>query len=340
MSHQSGIPTSVGINKVWERKTNKTLQGIVSTLKPNSRPEEKYQYCNDGYSILGLLIEDITGMTYEKYIWKNILAPLGIETHGFLNPTPEMIENLALPYHMRYNRAYPTNQVQLDQYPAGDIFLNSKDMVKFLIMQLNNGEFSGKQILSRKSVEKMHQSYIEIDEVSTYGFGFCIDVIGNKKYSWHQGSTTGYLSKFMIDFETKSGIYIATNVSSSPIQDRQIHSLLKYLFNYFESNEEQQNLEIPVSQNTAIKIPNNISLKNYVGKYKIMNAPVHLTIEIIGNHLFLINPAKERFRIEYLSPNKFFITTENEDIEFEEIDGNIQSLKLLSGGIEINAKKE
>lgn len=340
MSHQSGIPTSVGINKVWQRKTSKTLKEVVLAIEPNLKPEEKYQYSNDGYSLLGLLIEDVTGMSYQEYIWKNIFIPLGIETYGFLNPTPEMIENLALPYHIRYNNAYPTNQVQLDQYPAGDVFLNSNDMVKFLMMQLNYGEYQGKKILSKKSIEKMHQPYIEIGGNSTYGFGFSIDEIDNKKYSSHQGSTTGYLSTFMINFETKSGVYIATNVSSSPLQDRQIQSLLKFLFNYYQNNKELEPLDIPISKETITQIPKELNLENFVGKYKIVNTPVHLVIEKIGNQLFLINPVRERFRIEYLSTNKFFITTENEDIEFEELDDNIHSLKLFSGGNEIKAIRE
>jgi len=340
MSHQSGIPTSVGMKKVWGRKSNRTLENIASTIKPNSKPEKKFQYCNDGYAILGLLIENVTGLTYEEYIWKNILVPLGIETHGFLNPTPEMIENLALPYHIRYNKAYPTNQVHLEQYPAGDIFLKPSDMVKFLMMQLNNGVLSNKRILKKESVQRMHRPHIRIQENAEYGLGFGIDEINGKKYSQHQGSLPGYLSAFMMDFETKSGVYIATNVSATPQQERQIQYFINYLFEHVKNDKLSTDLQIPVDKNTATTIPSNMKLENYVGKYKIVNTPVHLTIDKIGKQLFLINPAKERFRIEYLNPKKFFITTENEDIEFEEIDGSIQGLKLFSGGNEINAKKE
>jgi len=340
MSHQSGIPSSVRINKVWQRQTAKTLREVVSGITLNSKPGEKYQYSNDGYSLLGVLIEDITGLSYQDYIWENIFIPLGMETYGFLNPTPEMIEDLALPYHIRYNQAYPTDQVQFDQYPAGDVFLNSNDMVKFLIMQLNKGEYQGKQILSKESIEKMHQPYIKIAEYSTYGLGFSLDEIDHKTYSTHQGSTTGYLSTFMLDFETRSGVYIATNVSSSPLQDRQIQSLLQYLFHYYQNGNDLEPLDILVSEETITQLPNDLDLERFVGKYKIVNAPVNLVIEKIGNRLFLMNPVGERFRIEYLSTNRFFLTTENEDIEFEALDGNIESLTLFSGGNEIKALRE
>ncbi|WP_271785031.1 serine hydrolase domain-containing protein [Aquimarina algiphila] len=338
MSHQSGIPSSIGINKVWERKPNRTLREIVTAIKPTTKPDEKHIYSNDGYALLGLLIEDVTGLTYEEYIWKNILDPLGIETFGFLRPTPEMIEDLALPYHIRYNQAYPTNQLHLEQYPAGDIFLKPIDMAKFLMMHLNEGEISSTKILSKKSVEKMHLPNLEVEENFYYGLGFGIDQIDGKNYSYHQGSLPGYLSVFQIDFETKTGVYITSNVSSSPIQDKQINLLLKYLFEYVKNDNLKRDLEVPINKKTPVS--RTIKLGNYIGKYKIEGAPVYLTIDKIGNQLFLINPAKERFRIESLNSNRFFITTENEDIEFKENKGNIESLKIFSMGKEINAKKE
>ncbi len=340
MSHQSGIPASIGINKVWERKSSRTLKEIASTIKPIEKPDKKHIYSNDGYTLLGLLIEEVTGLTYEEYIWKNILNPLEIETYGFLEPTPEMIEDLALPYHIRYNQAYPTDQLHLEQYPAGDIFLKPMDMAKFLMMHLNQGKVSNKNILSKESVQKMHQPNLEVEENFYYGLGFGINQIDGKKYTYHQGSLPGYLSVFLIDFETKSGVYITSNVSSSPIQDKQINLLLKYIFEYVKNDDITINLEVPIDKNKVIAVPSEMKLEKYIGKYKIAGAPVHLKIDKIGNQLFLINPAKERFRIEYLNSNKFFITTENEDIEFKENNGNIESLKLLSGGNEINAKKE
>lgn len=340
MSHQSGIPTSITINKVWERKPNRTLQEIASSIKPSEIPDKKHIYSNDGYVLLGLLIEEVTGLPYEEYIWKNILSPLGIDTYGFLKPTPEMVENLALPYHIRYNQAYPTHQLHLEQYPAGDIFLKPTDMAKFLMMHLNRGKVSDKRILSKESVHKMHQPNLEVEKNFYYGLGFGIDQINGKKYAYHQGSLPGYLSVFLIDFETKSGVYIASNVSSSPMQDKQINLLLKYLFDYVKNKEVKTNLEVPVDKNKALSLPNDVILGNYVGKYKISGAPVYLKIEQIGKQLFLVNPTKERFRLEYFTSNKFFITTENEDIEFKENNGKIVGLKLFTGGNEIDAKKE
>ncbi|QKX06801.1 beta-lactamase family protein [Aquimarina sp. TRL1] len=340
MAHQSGIPSTVDMYKIWGRNPGRSLRTIAAAVKPIEKPNTKHIYSNDGYALLGILIEDVTGMSYEAYVWEHILKPLGIKTYGFVQPTPEMVEDLALPYHMRYNKAFPTHQLHIEQYPAGDIFLKPEDMATFLMMHLNYGRHADKQLLSKENIQKMHRPNLEVVENFYYGLGFGIDKIKGKEYSYHQGSLPGYLSVFQMDFETVSGVYIATNVNAAPMQEKQLNLLLKYLYAQLITKDTSVSLEIPSEGITATAIPKEISLQNYIGNYKIKGTSVSLTIDTIGNQLFLLNPSKERFRIDYLKSNYFFITTENEEIEFGGADGSIDWLKLYSGGNEITAIRE
>jgi CubicO group peptidase (beta-lactamase class C family) len=43
-------------------------------------PGERYAYSNFGYCVLGRIIEKVSGQTYEDYVKKHVLAPLGIQT--------------------------------------------------------------------------------------------------------------------------------------------------------------------------------------------------------------------------------------------------------------------
>lgn len=339
MSHTSGIPSSITIYKLWERKLELNLRDIKKNIIFTAKPGEKFQYANDGYVLLAILIEDITGESYQEYIWKNVLKPLDIQTVGFFVPTPEMVENLALPYHIRYNKAYPTNQIHIAQYPAGDIFLKPSDMAKFLLMQLNMGIYDGETILSKESVLEMHKPEIEVEKDFYYGFGFGIEEINGKRYSSHQGSLPGYLAAFRISFDKQTAVYVSTNVSATSLQEKQIQMLLDFLMDYANGNELKEK-EIPVSEKYIVENSENIDTKKYVGKYKIENAPVYLIIEKNGNLLYLINPSNERFRIDYRDNNNFFLVTENEDITFEEQNGQINALILHSGGEDIKANKE
>lgn len=108
----------------------------------------------------------------------------------------------------------------------------------------------------------------------------------------------------------------------------------------YANGDELKEKKIPVSEETIPENSENIDIKKYVGKYKIENAPVYLIFEKVGNQLYLINPSNERFRIDYRDNNNFFLTTENEDITFEEQNGQISTLILHSEGNDIKAKKE
>jgi len=51
---------------------------VVTTRKLASAPGSTYYYLNFGYCVLGRVIEKITGMTYEEYVQREVLAPCGI----------------------------------------------------------------------------------------------------------------------------------------------------------------------------------------------------------------------------------------------------------------------
>ena len=52
---------------------------ILDTRDPNGTPGTAYDYSNFGYCVLGRVIEEITGQTYESYVQDNILGPMGIK---------------------------------------------------------------------------------------------------------------------------------------------------------------------------------------------------------------------------------------------------------------------
>lgn len=340
LSHQAGIQTSVILEKVWAFDKTPTFDEVIDQLFLFDEPGRHYQYANDGFVIAGKLIEDLTDITYHEYIWENILKPLEIDTRGFIVPSPEMVENLALPYHMRYNKAYPTHQLKLPQYPCGSVYLTPMAMAKFLLMHLNNGVFGNNTLLQASSVGEMHKSSTIISNNFHYGLGFGRERIGDKMYSFHQGSLPGYLSAFRMDFDSKSAVYIATNVSAAGLQEQQMQVLLNYLMDYC-LGQPLESMQIPVEPKSIfVENGREMDLTAYEGKYIIEGSSVFFTIQAIGNSLFLFNPAGDLFKLEKLETNHFFLTTENEDVIFMEQEHQITKLEFISGDNKIMADKE
>jgi len=329
MSHQSGFPSSVNKTPIWKRVEQRTLLEISEQMRANSVPETSYQYCNDCFSVLGLVIEHLSGQSYESYVWQNILKPLGVTTYGFLEPSPEMLEHIALPYHMRHNTAFPTSLLHLEQYPAGDFFLTPMDMAKYLLLHINRGTYEGEQLLSAQGMADMHRRHAAMGGGSFYGLGFQVVKDDEQHVLAHSGSLPGYLSSFKVDLLSKDGVYVATNVSAGDLQVEQVNVLLDFLFRYAANDHSDEKLAIPSHPVTAV--PFDVKSEDYIGRYKISGAEAYFTIEAIGKQLFVVSPAGKRFLMEPLSQYDFFLTTEDENIRFRFHDGRANVLVFLSG---------
>jgi len=131
LSHRSGFaPDVIGQYNmnVWRRDTKKlkSLEVIASELKSIRDPGETYEYNNLAFAVLGLLVEKVSGISYEEYIVNNILKPVGVYTTNLVSPTPKMVEMMAFPYIREENGSLkPAEMFQYSIYPAGDIYLTA-----------------------------------------------------------------------------------------------------------------------------------------------------------------------------------------------------------------------
>ncbi len=116
LSHQSGIPTwefqkdwmrrgrgdRMELGHVWGK--TETLKYCTGDLLPaTNKPGQRFSYSNTNYTILGLIIEAVTGGTAEAEIRARLLEPLGLE-----NTFLESFEGIPGGYVRHYHYATPT----------------------------------------------------------------------------------------------------------------------------------------------------------------------------------------------------------------------------------------
>lgn len=97
LTHSSGIADDAdeeageSYEDVWRTRPNYSVIETVDFLpqfayKPaNFAPGQGCRYCNCGYVLLGLLIEQVTGMSYRDYVRQAIFAPAGMADSGFFD---------------------------------------------------------------------------------------------------------------------------------------------------------------------------------------------------------------------------------------------------------------
>jgi CubicO group peptidase (beta-lactamase class C family) len=171
------------------------VQAITSVpLKYQPGSKWEYSYAND---ILGYLIEVISGKPLDLYMDEVIFKPLGMINTGFY-VSPEKLNKLCNYYEYADNKLKLIDGGTSSKYAKRPSFISgggggvstAEDYSKFCQMLLNYGEYNGKRILSRQTVELLVSNQIgEIKDRSftVSGFGFGVGV-NPAKYC---GGTTG-----------------------------------------------------------------------------------------------------------------------------------------------------
>ena len=167
-------------------------------------PESKWKYSGGGYSILQLVIEDVSGKSFADYMKEHIFKPLKMKQTSF-NISKKVLKNSAKAYDEEGNeiplRLFNTQAAAGFHTTIDDLILFAK------------ASFSKNPVLSEESIALL----IKPTELSkgNYGMGYMImNRFGDFTLSGHGGSNEGWQSGFMLDFESKSGIIILTNGSN------------------------------------------------------------------------------------------------------------------------------
>jgi CubicO group peptidase (beta-lactamase class C family) len=333
LSHQSGIPASAIFVPIWGKDHRKTLEEIAEQIKPVREPEKAHEYCNDGFVISALVIENQTGKSYGDYINQNILEPLGLENVNFTKPTPASVEEMAFPYRLVYNKAFPIDQLYSFPYPSGGLtYMTPSQMSRFLIAHLNNGMYAENKLLSPELMEQFHETSFGHDY---YGLGIGIEKKNNFTYLFHYGLQKGYSTAFMINLDLKTGVYLVANTES----EKHMNTLADLATELMDGKKD-----FTPMPSFAKKIYKEISIteseiNKTIGTYKIEGTDFELAILKRNNSLYLKNPANAKYKIIPYEKDKFFLKTEEEQIEFTNGEDGINGMILYSSGNKTKATR-
>ena len=84
MRHTAGFPLGVGGD--FEPIGREALITRVLHTPLESKPGDRERYSNVGFSLLAAIIEQVSGQSYDQYVWDNIITPLGLHDTGYLLP--------------------------------------------------------------------------------------------------------------------------------------------------------------------------------------------------------------------------------------------------------------
>jgi CubicO group peptidase (beta-lactamase class C family) len=156
LTHRSGLPAS---RDLWKLATNpqEARLGVVdATLQ--CRPGVCFEYSDLGMVLLGMVVENISGVGLDRFLQERVFEPLGM-TSTYFRPADSLRARIA-PTDVNPPRGYPLRGEVADEnaYALGGIaghaglFSTAADISVFAQMMLNGGEYNGVRIVSDSTI--------------------------------------------------------------------------------------------------------------------------------------------------------------------------------------------
>ncbi|MDH3247171.1 MAG: serine hydrolase, partial [Saprospiraceae bacterium] len=172
------------------------------------KPGTTFQYSGGGYTILQLIIEEVTGQKFEDYMQEQILAPLGMNNSSF-KIDDNILAASASPYD---NFGEPTHFELFTAQAAAGLHSTIEDFTRFAIANLyqNESQERGNPVLSAEIIQQMMEPAQATE--GGYGLGYKIRTGGLlKSLRGHTGGNTGWQSMYMVDPASNDGFIVFTN---------------------------------------------------------------------------------------------------------------------------------
>ena len=175
-----------------------------------------HQYSTVNYSVLGLIVQTVSGQSYETYIQEHIFDLLGMQ-NSFTSQTEAQPQGLASGYHYAFGMPMavdlPYNRGLL---PAGYLISSAEDMSHYLIAQLNDGNYEDATLLSQAGMIETHNPAVPTGVPNTfYGMGWFVGTINGIPAIHHQGETFNFHANMILLPESQTGIVVLINGENS-----------------------------------------------------------------------------------------------------------------------------
>jgi CubicO group peptidase (beta-lactamase class C family) len=178
----------------------------------------------------------LTGKTWENNIHERIFQPLGMSNSSTDMKSFQQGNDIASLHQMKNGNvtALPLDWQYMDlpyrNGPAGGINSNVIDMANWLRLQMNNGSFEGKQLITENSTRYMHspktiESPIAKEHNMYYCQGWMYEEYKPHPIIWHTGRSFGHYAMVAFMPQDKVGIVVLSNY-----RDQQLPKALAFQF--------------------------------------------------------------------------------------------------------------
>jgi D-alanyl-D-alanine carboxypeptidase len=234
LSHTAGVNRDGDTNH-WIDDNFPDIESIKKQAEKsffNYEPNTKWKYSNLGMTLLGLVVEVVSGESYKEYVKKNILDKLDLR-----RTYPDWNSNISL--SQGYGRDVPGQEREKfincetkAMSAAAGFISNVPDLCKFLSFHMN-GKSDLISVESKREMQRLQ--WVDENDNGRTGLGFETWKCNGARIFGHGGAFAGYRSKTGFDKDRPIGATVLTNTMNIAIRD--IWDGVYTITRFFNENE-------------------------------------------------------------------------------------------------------
>jgi CubicO group peptidase (beta-lactamase class C family) len=194
---------------------------LVRTMPARVRPPGRFSaYSNYGVALAGHLVERISGLSWDDYLDRHILEPLGMTRTTGRQPLPAHLGGDMSTGHRRAQQTWEPRPFELavGGAPAGSISSTARDMARFMLAHLKGGALDGARILGEDSVRLMHaRAFTHDPRLPGFALGFFEMSSHGLRVIGHGGNTAWFHNTLALIPDHDVGVFVSYNTDTAAI---------------------------------------------------------------------------------------------------------------------------
>lgn len=239
----------------------------MTDLPQNTPPGQHWSYNNAGFTLLGYVIEQVTGRSYEEALKALVLEPLGME-HAFLEPAEVMTHRFVVGHHLTPEGAGVLRPWQLSRStrPAGGLVTHVPDLLRYARFHLGEATVAQSPVITPESIAAMQAAQVTVYGDEAWGLTWGLNQVDGVQTVAHGGGTYGQITQLVLVPSRGFAVTVLTNADTGGQVTRAVVEQALALFLGIQTPHPQAQ-ELPAAE-----------LAQYAGRYASNMSEIELGV--------------------------------------------------------------
>ena len=233
-------------------------QGNTAPVRVNLVPGSTWRYSGGGYTVLQLLMTDVTGQSFPEYMRLQVLQPLGMNNSTYQQPLPaEWAARTATGYYQD-RREVPGRWHVYPEMAAAGLWTTPTDLAKYAI-GVQQALAGKSKLLSADMARQMLT-----EQKNGYGLGLAVADSGRTLRFSHNGRDEGFDAFLVAYAETGDGLVIMINANDNS-------RAISRIMNFIARKYDWPDYPMPTVENVTPATLPAATLASVAGRYELQN---------------------------------------------------------------------